>query len=56
MHVHRIGRTWQSGDKEGIAYTLVTVKEACFAGELMNSLVSTGQNVSEELMNLENEG
>lgn len=52
MHVHRIGRTGRAGDKEGIAYTLVTEKEARFAGELVNSLVAAGQNVSEELMDL----
>lgn len=52
MHVHRIGRTGRAGDKEGIAYTLVTQKEARFAGELVNSLVAAGQNVPVELMDL----
>ncbi|GMH30854.1 hypothetical protein Nepgr_032697 [Nepenthes gracilis] len=52
MHVHRIGRTGRAGDKDGVAYTLVTQKEARFAGELVNSLVAAGQNVSTELMDL----
>ncbi|XWS76663.1 hypothetical protein CRYUN_Cryun01aG0196700 [Craigia yunnanensis] len=52
MHVHRIGRTGRAGDKDGIAYTLITHKEARFAGELVNSLIATGQNVSMELMDL----
>ncbi|XP_059311790.1 DEAD-box ATP-dependent RNA helicase 24 [Lycium ferocissimum] len=52
MHVHRIGRTGRAGDKDGTAYTLITHKEARFAGELANSLVAAGQNVSVELMDL----
>lgn len=31
-HVHRVGRTGRAGDKEGTAYTLLTSKEARFAG------------------------
>ncbi|GAB4841782.1 DEAD-box ATP-dependent RNA helicase 24 [Ancistrocladus abbreviatus] len=52
MHVHRIGRTGRAGDKDGVAYTLITQKEARFAGELVNSLITAGQNVSTELMDL----
>ncbi|XP_031100510.1 DEAD-box ATP-dependent RNA helicase 24 [Ipomoea triloba] len=52
MHVHRIGRTGRAGDKDGTAYTLITQKEARFAGELVNSLVTAGQNVPAELMDL----
>ncbi|KAM1601548.1 hypothetical protein ACFX13_026344 [Malus domestica] len=52
MHVHRIGRTGRAGDKDGTAYTLITQKEARFAGELVNSLVAAGQIVSTELMDL----
>lgn len=52
MHVHRIGRTGRAGDKDGTAYTLITTKEARFAGELVNSLIAAGQNVSMELMDL----
>ncbi|XP_062004849.1 DEAD-box ATP-dependent RNA helicase 24 [Rosa rugosa] len=52
MHVHRIGRTGRAGDKDGTAYTLITQKEARFAGELVNSLVGAGQNVPAELMDL----
>ncbi|KAL2934956.1 DEAD-box ATP-dependent RNA helicase 24 [Bienertia sinuspersici] len=52
MHVHRIGRTGRAGDKDGTAYTLITHKEARFAGELVNSMLAAGQNVSMELMDL----
>ncbi|KAM2989042.1 hypothetical protein FF2_003067 [Malus domestica] len=52
MHVHQIGRTGRGGDKDGTAYTLITQKEAHFAGELVNSLVVVGQIVSIELMDL----
>ncbi|XP_060963876.1 DEAD-box ATP-dependent RNA helicase 24 isoform X2 [Cannabis sativa] len=52
MHVHRIGRTGRAGDKDGTAYTLITQKEARFAGELVNNLIAAGQNVSVELMDL----
>lgn len=52
MHVHRIGRTGRAGDKDGTAFTLITQKEVRFAGELVNSLVAAGQNVSAELTDL----
>ncbi|XP_076896226.1 DEAD-box ATP-dependent RNA helicase 24-like isoform X2 [Bidens hawaiensis] len=52
MHVHRIGRTGRAGDKDGTAYTLITHKEARFAGELVNSLIAASQIVSMELMDL----
>ncbi|AEC10828.1 P-loop containing nucleoside triphosphate hydrolases superfamily protein [Arabidopsis thaliana] len=52
MHVHRIGRTGRAGDRDGVAYTLVTQREARFAGELVNSLVAAGQNVPPELTDL----
>ncbi|KAL5700291.1 RNA helicase [Ranunculus cassubicifolius] len=52
MHVHRIGRTGRAGDKDGTAYTLITHKQAHFAGELVNSLIAAGQNVTAELMDL----
>lgn len=32
-HVHRIGRTGRAGDKEGVAYTLITPYETRFAGQ-----------------------
>ena len=32
-HVHRIGRTGRAGDKEGVAYTLITPYETRFAGD-----------------------
>lgn len=31
-HVHRVGRTGRAGEKDGVAYTLVTPREARFAG------------------------
>ena len=31
-HVHRVGRTGRAGDRDGSAYTLVTPREARFAG------------------------
>ncbi|WOL04025.1 DEAD-box ATP-dependent RNA helicase 24 [Canna indica] len=52
MHVHRIGRTGRAGDKDGTAYTLITQKEARFAGELVNSLIAAGQDVPADLMDL----
>ncbi|KAG6408002.1 hypothetical protein SASPL_131004 [Salvia splendens] len=52
MHVHRIGRIGRAWDKDRTAYTLITQKEARFAGELVNSLIAADQNVSSELMDL----
>jgi ATP-dependent RNA helicase DDX42 len=52
MHIHRIGRTGRAGDKDGTAYTLITQKEARFAGELVHSLITAGQDVPNELMDL----
>ncbi|RLN40257.1 putative DEAD-box ATP-dependent RNA helicase family protein [Panicum miliaceum] len=52
MHIHRIGRTGRAGDKHGTAYTLITQKEARFAGELVHSLIAAGQDVPNELMDL----
>ena len=37
-HVHRIGRTGRAGEK-GTAHTLVTPKDAQFAGELVRNMV-----------------
>ncbi|KAL2630787.1 hypothetical protein R1flu_015473 [Riccia fluitans] len=51
-HVHRIGRTGRAGDKDGVAHTVITQKEARFAGELLTSLIAAGQNVPMELMDL----
>ena len=39
-HVHRIGRTGRAGDKEGIAYTLITPYESRFAGVLNKLLLA----------------
>eukprot|EP00897_Mesotaenium_endlicherianum_P003989 jgi/Mesen1/3618/ME000020S03144 len=51
-HVHRIGRTGRAGDKDGLAITLLTQREARLAGELVASLVAAGQAVPPELMDL----
>ncbi|BDA43593.1 probable ATP-dependent RNA helicase DDX42 [Coccomyxa sp. Obi] len=51
-HVHRVGRTGRAGDKDGVAYTLVTLREARFAGQLVNSLAAANQQVPQALMDL----
>eukprot|EP00850_Spirogloea_muscicola_P023698 SM000379S14411 [mRNA] locus=s379:21663:24756:- [translate_table: standard] len=51
-HVHRIGRTGRAGDKDGVAVTLLALKEARMAGELVTSLIAAGQDVPPELMDL----
>ncbi|KAM1514277.1 hypothetical protein FF2_025483 [Malus domestica] len=48
----QLAQKGRAGDKDGTAYTLITQKEARFAGELVNSLVAAGQIVSTELMDL----
>jgi ATP-dependent RNA helicase DDX42 len=37
-HIHRIGRTGRAGDKEGVAYTLITKNERREAGMLVKIL------------------
>lgn len=51
-HTHRIGRTGRAGDKDGIAYTLVTETDKDFAGHLVRNLEGANQNVPEDLMSL----
>lgn len=41
-HVHRIGRTGRAGDRDGVAYTLVTPGQAKFAGAAGFELDLTG--------------
>jgi len=50
-HVHRIGRTGRAGEK-GTAYTLITMKEDRFAGDLLRNLEYSGQPVPPELLQL----
>ncbi|CAI5984533.1 unnamed protein product [Closterium sp. NIES-65] len=51
-HVHRVGRTGRAGDTDGVAISVVTGKEARFAGELVGCLVAGGQEVPPELLEL----
>ncbi|XP_015782124.1 ATP-dependent RNA helicase DDX42 [Tetranychus urticae] len=51
-HTHRIGRTGRAGDKDGIAYTLITEKDKDFAGPLVRNLEGANQEVPRELMDL----
>jgi ATP-dependent RNA helicase DDX42 len=51
-HVHRIGRTGRAGATDGTAYTLVTPREARFAGELVHNLIHAGQEVPEAVLEL----
>ncbi|GJP78338.1 hypothetical protein CLOP_g8656 [Closterium sp. NIES-67] len=51
-HVHRVGRTGRAGDTDGVAISVVTGKEARFAGELVGCLVAGGQEVPPELLDL----
>jgi ATP-dependent RNA helicase DDX42 len=51
-HIHRVGRTGRAGDKEGIAFTLITKKEDHFAGELVKNLEGANQHVPPELLEL----
>ncbi|KAK9804524.1 hypothetical protein WJX73_004516 [Symbiochloris irregularis] len=53
-HVHRVGRTGRAGDREGVAYTLITPREVKFAGDLVESLTAANQEVSAELLALAN--
>ena len=51
-HIHRIGRTGRAGDKEGVAYTLITqnqTKEACM---LIKILEQSNQVITKELEEL----
>jgi ATP-dependent RNA helicase DDX42 len=51
-HIHRVGRTGRAGDKEGIAFTLITKKEDHFAAELVKNLEGSNQRVPPELLEL----
>ena len=51
-HIHRVGRTGRAGDKEGVAYTLLTSSETQKASMLVKILEQSNQVVSEELEQL----
>ena len=51
-HTHRIGRTGRAGDKNGIAYTLLTPVESHFAGLLIKNLENARQEIPRELVEL----
>lgn len=51
-HIHRIGRTGRAGDKDGVAYTLLTKSEKKEAGMLVKILESSNQVVTQELEQL----
>ncbi|KAK9845852.1 hypothetical protein WJX81_004205 [Elliptochloris bilobata] len=51
-HVHRVGRTGRAGDRDGVAYTLVTPGQAKFAGELVTSLAAANQEIPPALAQL----
>ena len=50
-HVHRVGRTGRAGTR-GCAFTLLTNKDAEFAGALVQSLEHAGQLVTNSLLDL----
>lgn len=41
-HVHRVGRTGRAGDREGVAYTLLTATQSATAGVTMQLLMGVG--------------
>ena len=61
-HVHRVGRAGRLGtaqasraqaeQKKGVAYTLLTTKNAVFANVLMNAFVREGRHVGDDLEKL----
>ena len=51
-HVHRIGRTGRAGDKDGVAFTLLTKKDGAFSCDLLYSMQEAGQMISPDLEEL----
>ena len=51
-HIHRIGRTGRAGDKEGVAYTLITKNESHKACMLVKILEQSNQIITKELEEL----
>ena len=55
-HTHRVGRCARlsagAGQKKGVAYTLLTSKNADFANALVEAFVREGRHVGDDLLNL----
>ncbi|TNV85523.1 hypothetical protein FGO68_gene1017 [Halteria grandinella] len=51
-HIHRIGRTGRAGDREGVAYTLLTQSETQKASMLVKIFEQSNQVVTQELEDL----
>ena len=51
-HIHRIGRTGRAGDKEGVAYTLITKSQTQQACMLVKILEQSNQVITRELEEL----
>ena len=51
-HIHRIGRTGRAGDKEGVAYTLLTAGQTQQASMMVKVLEQSNQVITRELEEL----
>ena len=51
-HIHRVGRTGRAGDKEGVAYTLLTKHDYQKASMLVKILEQSNQIVTPDLEKL----
>ena len=51
-YVHRVGRTGRAGNK-GTAVTFITHEECTLAGDIIKALESAGNEVSDELRDLD---
>ena len=51
-HIHRVGRTGRGGNKDGVAYTLISGEEKRQAAMMVRILEQSNQVVSEDLMQL----
>lgn len=51
-HVHRVGRTGRMGDREGVAYTLLTSEQPREAAHVFASIIAAGQAAPQALREL----